>query len=358
MKKGMIFMKINAKFKSFTDGLAIFLAVLIAVYLMTGFIQIGSKNSSGSSGKLSFTEKIEKMLDNAAYRGYFHIFILLILSASVGIILRRLPWLSVIAAMLPLLYELDLLTSKLLNKYPTGVILLTASHLAGAIAYAAYCDRNRLTRLCCPLAGVATGLCGFGFAAYISVLAERVAASADTLATLREGSVIVPNAVRPIPGAVGRIYAVFLSEGASEARALSSEYLQSIGKTGVRVNFFGSVDGAEAGVYAGLCLVFLGAAVAAFVLAGWRLYRLSFAASCLPAAVCAIRLINEKLSAGGVILLAIAAVCAVCFAAPLAASPEEPQEDEPEISDEGADDESPDENTDAEDDIPDCGENI
>lgn len=328
MKKGMIFMKINAKFKSFTDGLAIFLAVLIAVYLMTGFIQIGSKNSSGSSGKLSFTEKIEKMLDNAAYRGYFHIFILLILSASVGIILRRLPWLSVIAAMLPLLYELDLLTSKLLNKYPTGVILLTASHLAGAIAYAAYCDRNRLTRLCCPLAGATTGLCGFGFAAYISVLAERVAASADTLATLRDGSVIVPNAVRPIPGAVGRIYAVFLSEGASEARALSSEYLQSIGKTGVRVNFFGSVDGAEAGVYAGLCLVFLGAAVAAFVLAGWRLYRLSFAVSCLPAAVCAIRLINEKLSAGGVILLAIAAVCAVCFAAPLAASPEEAAEPE------------------------------
>ena len=46
MKKGMIFMKINAKFKSFTDGLAIFLAVLIAVYLMTGFIQIGSKKSS------------------------------------------------------------------------------------------------------------------------------------------------------------------------------------------------------------------------------------------------------------------------------------------------------------------------
>ena len=35
----------DPKFKSFTDGLAIFLAILIAIYLMVGFIKLDNGKS-------------------------------------------------------------------------------------------------------------------------------------------------------------------------------------------------------------------------------------------------------------------------------------------------------------------------
>ncbi len=309
-------MKTKAKFKSFTDGLAVFLAVLIAIYFLIGFMKTDSKDGQ----KLSFTEKIEKMMDNAVYKGYFHILLLLILSAAVGIILRRMPWLSVMTASFALFYELNMLTCKLLSRYPTGVILFTAAHLAGAVAYAAYCDHGKLTRLACPFGGFAVGLVGAGFSAYIASLCERAAACAETVALLRSESVIINNAVIPIPGAVNRIYSVFVSEGREAARTLCNEYFGSLGKNGVRSNFLSSVDGSQAGFYLGMWLVFLGAATLAFVLSGKVFYRLSAIASCLPLAVCTLRLINEQLSAGGVVLLAAAVISAVCMTAELAFS--------------------------------------
>ncbi len=337
-------------FKSFTDVLAIFLALLVAVYLVTGYIGIDGTAADGE--KLGMLERVEKLLDKDAYRGYFHIFILLVLSAAVGIILRRLPWLSVAVAALTLCFELNLLNTKMLAKYPTGVILFTAAHLAGSIAYAAQCDKEKLTRLSVPLGGLVVGLAGSGFAAYIARLSERVAASADIVTLLRQEAVVISDAVKTLPGAVDRIYMVFSSEGYYSARELAADYLNSLGNTGIRVNFLASIDGTEPEVYAGLAVAFFGAAVLAFLLSGCGSRLCSFVVSCLPTALAAILLINEKLPSGGIMLLAAAVIVAATFAAPMACVDvgvevsEEDEEDEDEDEDDDDDDDYDDDDDD------------
>ena len=268
----------DPKFKSFTDGLAIFLAILIAIYLMVGFIKL----DNGKSEPMKAAEKVEKLLDTASYRVYINIMLMLVFSAAVGIILRRLPWLGIPAAALPLFYELFLLSEKLLTKYPTGVILFTAAHAAGAIAYAALCDRRGMTVCSTAFGGAIAALMGAGVSAYVAVLSGRVAAFADTLDTIRTRGVIIPDAVKPIRGAVGRIYSVCLTEGAQSARSLSSEYLESLGKSGAR----------------------------------------------------AVMLANERLSAGGIILLAASVLAAACFAAPTSAETAEDARNEEEEKEE------------------------
>lgn len=305
----------DPKFKSFTDGLAIFLAILIAIYLMVGFIKI----DNGKSEPMKAAEKVEKLLDTASYRVYINIMLMLVLSAAVGIILRRLPWLGIPAAALPLFYELFLLSEKLLTKYPTGVILFTAAHAAGAIAYAALCDRRGMTVCSTAFGGAIAALMGAGVSAYVAVLSGRVTAFADTLATIRTRGVIIPDAVKPIRGAVGRIYSVCFAEGAQAARSLSSEYLESLGKSGARAAFLGSVEGDEMRTYIGIAVLFFGAAVLGFVLAARHFGTLAGIAACIPGAVTAVMLANERLSAGGIILLAASVLAAACFAAPTTA---------------------------------------
>lgn len=305
----------DPKFKSFTDGLAIFLAILIAIYLMVGFIKL----DNGKSEPMKAAEKVEKLLDTASYRVYINIMLMLVLSAAVGIILRRLPWLGIPAAVLPLFYELFLLSEKLLTKYPTGVILFTAAHAAGAIAYAALCDRRGMTVCSTAFGGAIAALMGAGVSAYVAVLSGRVTAFADTLATIRTRGVIIPDAVKPIRGAVGRIYSVCLTEGAQSARSLSSEYLESLGKSGARAAFFGSVEGDEMRTYIGIAVLFFVAAVLGFVLAARHFGTLAGIAACIPGAVTAVMLANERLSAGGIILLAASVLAAACFAAPTSA---------------------------------------
>lgn len=305
----------DPKFKSFTDGLAIFLAILIAIYLMVGFIKL----DNGKSEPMKAAEKVEKLLDTASYRVYINIMLMLVLSAAVGIILRRLPWLGIPAAALPLFYELFLLSEKLLTKYPTGVILFTAAHAAGAIAYAALSDRRGMTVCSTAFGGAIAALMGAGVSAYVAVLSGRVTAFADTLATIRTRGVIIPDAVKPIRGAVGRIYSVCLTEGEQSARSLSSEYLESLGKSGARAAFFGSVEGDEMRTYIGIAVLFFGAAVLGFVLAARHFGTLAGIAACIPGAVTAVMLANERLSAGGIILLAASVLAAACFAAPTSA---------------------------------------
>lgn len=314
----------NQKFKSFTDGLAIFLAVLIAIYLLTGYI----KTDNHKGDPLTMSEKVEKLFSTSSYRVYLNILLLLSFSAAVGIILRRLPWLAVPVAALPLFYELFLLTEKLLTKYPTGVILLTAAHTAGAVAYAAYCDKKRLTAYSSAIGGSLVALFGSAFAGFAAILCERIHAFSDTLALLRAKGIIVHDAVKPLRGAIGRIYSVYLTEGSSAARSLSSDYFETLGKSGARSAFLGSVSGDETRAYAGVCVLFFGAAVLAFVLSVKKLYRLSFAVSAVPAVAMTVLLINEKLSAGGVVLLAASVLSAAVFAAPMAAWQEDGAEDE------------------------------
>ena len=301
----------SSGFKSFTDGIAIFLVVLIAIYLLTGIIK--ADNPKGEP--LTLKDKVMKVFDTAAYRSYISIMLLLIFSAATGIILRRLPWLAVLNASLTLTFELYLLTCRMLPKYPTGVILFTAAHLGGAVAYAAYCDRKGSTRLACAASGGVVGLFGAGFAAYVAVLAGRVASCADTSAALQKYGLTLSDAVRPIRGAVDRIYSVLHSEGGSAARLLSEDYTNSLGRAGVGPTFYASVEGGQLGTYMGVCIMFFGVAVLAFAISGMGYRRLSFALSCVPVAVVSVMLANEKLSAGGIVLLAAAVISLVCFAA-------------------------------------------
>ena len=301
----------SSGFKSFTDGIAIFLVVLIAIYLLTGIIK--ADNPKGEP--LTLKDKVMKVFDTAAYRSYISIMLLLIFSAATGIILRRLPWLAVLTASLTLTFELYLLTCRMLPKYPTGVILFTAAHLGGAVAYAAYCDRKGSTLLACAASGGVVGLFGAGFAAYVAVLAGRVASCADTSAALQKYGLTLSDAVRPIRGAVDRIYSVLHSEGGSAARLLSEDYTNSLGRAGVGPTFYASVEGGQLGTYMGVCIMFFGFAVLAFAISGMGYRRLSFALSCVPVAVVSVMLANEKLSAGGIVLLAAAVISLACFAA-------------------------------------------
>ena len=238
------------------------------------------------------------------------------------------------AAVLPLFYELFLLSEKLLTKYPTGVILFTAAHAAGAIAYASLCDRRGMTVCSTAFGGAIAALMGAGVSAYVAVLSGRVTAFADTLATIRTRGVIIPDAVKPIRGAVGRIYSVCLTEGAQSARSLSSEYLESLGKSGARAAFFGSVEGDEMRTYIGIAVLFFGAAVLGFVLAARHFGTLAGIAACIPGAVTAVMLANERLSAGGIILLAASVLAAACFAAPTSAETAEDASNEEEEKEE------------------------
>ena len=292
-------MKINGIFKNFTDGLAVFLAVLIAVYIMTGYI----KTDSGKNASLSMTEKIEKLITTQSYRIYINIFLLLVLSAVVGILIRRLPSLGVVASALPLAYELFLLTQKLLTKYPTAVILFTAAHAVGALLYAEVSDRSGRTRLARPLGAAIVGTLGAAFSAYTAVLCERVLTSADAVAELKTHGLVPGVAVQTIRGAIDRIYAVYLTEGTSTARTLGSEYLKSLGESGVCAAFRRTVEGDHISAYLGVAVLLFGAAILGIYLSSKKLWWARSLISCIPCAVIAVLLIGESIGAGGIVLL-------------------------------------------------------
>lgn len=292
-------MKINGRFKSFTDGLAIFLAVLIAIYIMTGYI----KSDSGKSVSMSMSEKVEKLITTPAYRIYINIFVLLLISAAVGIFLRRWPALGVAASALPLAYELFLLTQKLLTKYPTAVILFTAAHAAGALLYAEVSDRSSRTRLARPAATALVGTLGAAFSAHTAVLCGRVAASESTAAELARHGLVPSPAVKTIPGAIDRIYAVYLTEGSSTARTLGSDHLKALGESGVRAAYRRAVEGDQMAAYLGVALLLFGAAVLGFYLSSKKLGWARLLVALVPLSVISVLLIGESLSAGGIVLL-------------------------------------------------------
>lgn len=292
-------MKINGRFKSFTDGLAIFLAVLIAIYILTGYI----KSDSGKNVSMSMSEKVEKLITTPAYRIYIDIFVLLLVSAAVGIFLRRWPALGVVASALPLAYELFLLTQKLLTKYPTAVILFTAAHAAGALLYAEVSDRSLRTRLARPAAAALVGTLGAAFSAHTSVLCGRVAASEATAAELARHGLAPSPAVKTIPGAIDRIYAVYLTEGSSTARTLGADHLKALGESGVRAAYRRAVEGDQMAAYLGVALLLFGAAVLVFYLFSKKLGWARLLVALVPLSVISVLLIGESLSAAGIVLL-------------------------------------------------------
>ncbi len=292
-------MKINGKFKSFTDGLAIFLAVLIAVYILTGYI----KSDSGKNTSMTMSEKIEKLITTSSYRIYINIFLLLVFSAAVGILLRRWPVLGAMASVLPLAYELFLLTQKLLTKYPTAVILFTAAHAAGALLYAEFSDRAGRTNFAHPAATALVGTLGAAFSAHTAVLCGRVLSSAETMAKLKSHGLAPSAAVGTIRGAVDRIYAVYLTEGSSTARTLGSDYLKSLGDSGVRAAFRRTVEGDQFSAYLGASVLLFGAAILVFYLSSKKLVWVKTLVACVPLAVISVLLICESLGAAGIVLL-------------------------------------------------------
>ena len=86
--------------------------------------------------------------------------------------------------------------------------------------------------------------------------------------------------------------------------------------------------------YIGIAVLFFGAAVLGFVLAARHFGTLAGIAACIPGAVTAVMLANERLSAGGIILLAASVLAAACFAAPTSAETTEDARNEEEEKEE------------------------
>lgn len=289
------------KAKSFTDGMAIFLAILIMIYLLTGYV----KYNPGTQD--SEDDEPTRFLDSGTNRQYLNIALMLAFSAATGIILRRKPGLAVLTSALTLGYVLTILDNNLLNKYPMVVTLFCLCHAAGTFVYAASEDRRTGSYSCLGGGLLCAGGC-FILTSHTAILQNTAASVAGYVETLSAEGLAVPVRLQPVRGVVDMIYVRYLSGGISSAQNMSNIFSNRYSMEGIKLFYHNSIDGEQYTVYLRLSLLLLSAAVLAPVLRRRRLPAMLV--TLLPVIYAFVQLQRDCLSTMPLLVLTLCAFCA------------------------------------------------
>jgi hypothetical protein len=287
--------------KNFTDGLAILLAVLILIYMLTLYAKFKPDEKKVEAGESKIVLFIESAQTN---RDCLRMVFVLLVSAAAGFLLRRRPETGIVFSCFALCFVLLLFANHQIPKRPMVVVSLTLCHAAGALVYAADSDR-KTGGASCPNGGL---LCGAGMLTLSGVvlhyqtLARR---TADILASLSDNGVSLPDNVRFIPGLADLIRRRYESEGRLAAEDLAIDFSSGLRYGTMKTRFLESVDAEQFSVYLKLSILIFAAAVLCFALR--RKSRLLCALiSAVPVCFCAVELQKDRLSSMALPLIVLA----------------------------------------------------
>ena len=295
------------RIKLFADGLAILLAVLLLIYLLTCYVKY-----TPSDELLKDKSKIKLFFDNnLAYRIYFFIILTLCFSALVGTVLRKLPYLCVLASVIPLCYVITVYAAGSLSYHPSLVIIFTLFHAVGTVFFAAGEDRNRPGKHYTALGGMLCQFSALAVTVFCTVKQYAIASVADQIKELEDAGIYIAVKLKSSPDLIRRIYTVFLSLGTDSARSMETDFARDLDVEATQMYFLNSLDSEQAGTYLALSIM-LAIICAAWFLLRNRSRRIASLLTLIPPVYLFICLENDKLSAMPLMLMTLTLFSAVC----------------------------------------------
>ncbi|MBR3963837.1 MAG: hypothetical protein IKJ80_00325 [Clostridia bacterium] len=300
--------------KKFTDGLAICLAVLALIFVLTNYLGFDFKAYDEKYSEDALLEKEEEdaklpeeqreeVLSKIEYffrqspesKDYFLLAVLLLISGGLGFLLRRFSGISLVLSTLPICYALTLFDAEKLIKYPLTVITFSLSHCVGAIVFAAAECRRRPT-LGCPVGGIACGVLAAVGGVYSLYLQNIVSATSGYVHFLDEAGVTVPRDMLPIKNVVESLYFRVTRGDVEAANNMISNFRDDlVDNMGARL-VYGTVNTLETTDYKRLVLVLFAAAVLSLAFVILRKRTLAAIVAAVPAVYAFMLLLLGKIS--------------------------------------------------------------
>lgn len=295
------------RIKLFADGLAVLLAVLLLIYLLTCYMKYDP-----SDELLKEKSKIRLFIDNnLSYRIYLYIVLTLCFSVLVGIVLRKLPYLCVLASVIPLCYVITVFAAGSLSYHPSLVIVFTLFHAAGNVFYAAGEDRNAPGKHYTALGGWLCQLSALAVAVFCTVKQYAMASVADMIKEIEDAGIYVAVKLKSYPNLICRIYTVFNSLGTDAARNMETDFARDIDVEATQMYFLNSLNSEQAGTYLTLSIM-LAVIIAAWYILRNRSRRIASLLTLIPPVYLFICLETDKLSAMPLILITLTLFAAIC----------------------------------------------
>jgi hypothetical protein len=271
------------KLKIFTDGVAICLAILAAIYVAVTYLAfdfkkyeekytedyIAEKEESDAElpeeDREEIPSKLEYFFDNAPRcEDYFYLTILLALSGALGLLLRRFPTVCLLLSAMPICYALTLFDTERLVKYPMTVITLSLAHAAGALIYATTEDRRRGS-ICAPAGGLICGAAAGACCIYTVYLQNIVASTAGYAHYLSENSINLPTTLRAVRNVTEMIYNAFIRGDVDAANRMLDKFTDDIAENRTAELIYSTLNTAETADYKRIALIIFAAIVICFI---------------------------------------------------------------------------------------------
>ena len=295
--------------KSFTDGLAILLAVLLLIYLLTCYI----KYNPGEEALLEESKLTLFFESSVHYRQHLYLTLMLSMSVAVGMILRKRPGFCLLFSCAPLCYALTMYASKDLTVHPMIIILGCLAHTAGSIFFAAAEDR-RLGKNFLSNGGLLCTLSALALSTACTVRQSAAASVASIVKEMETAGINLPSKIHSNTDVIRRIYDLYIRRGTSYASGMAGDYSREFEAEGIKLYYLGSIKGEQLSVYIRLSLILFGLAVLWFFLR--RRHRgLAALIAFIPPVYLFINLLFDRVSAMPLMLMALTLIAAVCAAA-------------------------------------------
>ncbi len=295
--------------RAFTAGIAILLAVLILIYLVTLYVKYKPDEKKLEKGESKPVQFIKSAQHN---KDYLRLAFFLFLSAAAAAVFKRQPEIGLVASVLLLAFDAQLIANSQLTKRPMAITILILAHLIAAFALCAE-SSARLRRRPCRVAG----FCLFGLSGAAAAWTVRYQRIFETSAKIEESfpesTFTISPQVRAYPDLVSIILRKFQNYGEDEARSLLSDFNSDIEIGQMRLKLLNTIDPEQQKAYIRLLLLLFGAAVLIFALR--RFGKLCALLSSLPAISVAFNILFDKTSTLTLPLLVMTFAAFCCFAA-------------------------------------------
>ncbi len=312
--------------KKFTDAIAICLAVLALIYVMTNYLSFDFTKYDEKYSEDAILEREEEeadmpeeqreeVLSKTEYflrqspesKDYFILAVLLLVSGGLGFLLHRFSGVSLVLSTLPICYAMMLFDADKLIKYPLTVITLSLSHCVGAIVFAAAKSRQEPT-LACPAGGIACGILAAIGGMYTVHLQNIVSSTAGYVHFLDENAITIPQNMRPIKHIVESVYFRATRGDWKMASDMISNFRDDISdNTAVRL-VYDTVNTTQSADYKRLVLVIFAAAVLSLAFVILRKRGAAAAVAAIPAVYVFILLLLGRITT---LILPIALLCLI-----------------------------------------------
>ena len=295
--------------RAFTAGVALLLAVLIVIFLLTLYVKFKPDEKKIENG---ISKPVQFVKSSQLNRDLVRITFFLVLSAAAALIFKRQPQICLTISVLLLAYDAQLIVNGQLTKRPMAITVLILAHVISAFALCAGRkgdDGRRAARG----AGFAILGCSFVSAAYVLRYQRLMLRSSMLTAVLPDNSFNIPPQLRAYPDLIEMIVRKFENYGEEAARDLSSDFTTAIETGQMKLKFLNSINTEEIKAYTRFLLLVFAAVV---LCAGLKRFRtLSALPAALPFVSVCYCAFFEKMTTLSLplIVMTLAAFC--CFAA-------------------------------------------